>query len=692
MIYQPLRIIHFSVLLYRYQEKRYFCINNFNQGNKDITKFNMSYISFEKSQLVNLEFALKHELLRSNRAGGYSSTSIAGCNTRKYHGLLVVPQPWLDQDNHVLLSALDESIIQHDEAFNFGLRMYPHGHHEPRGHKYLRDFTAEPIPKITYRVGGVVLSKEMLFAENESRVLIRYTLLDAHSKTTLRLKPFLAFRNVHELTRSNYDANTKYNPLAHGASWQLYNGYSPLHFQLSKKTEYTHVPDWYYNVEYIREKERGFPNQEDLFAPGFFDVEIKKGESIIVSAGLEEKDPTQFKRQFTSEIKKRVPRDSYENCLKNAAEQFIVKTANKTALMAGFPWFGTWGRDTFIALPGITLTRKDEASFKAVLDTMISGMKGPLFPNLNWRNENEYAAADAPLWFFWTLQQYIEMAGKTKDSVWKLYRKPLIAILEGYREGTDYQIKMQDNGLIRLGEKNIALTWMDVYSNKRPVTPRNGLPIEINALWYNAVCFALELAKAAKDTTFITAWESLPQNIEASFTSVFWDKENLRAADVVLDDKKDYAVRPNMLFAVSLPYSPLEDEIKIKILKTVKSELLTSRGLRSLSPKNPHYKGLLVGNQKERDQAYHQGTAFPWLIDHFAEAWLKLNGAAGISFIEEIYQNFEATMFEDGLGSVSEVYDGDPPHEGRGAISQAWSVAALLRLNYLIKQYKQKTK
>ena len=685
MICQPLRQMIFSLTLCWYQEKGYFCINNYDQVNTDITKFNMSYISFEKSQLVNLEFALKHELLRSNRSGGYSSTSIAGCNTRKYHGLLVVPQPWLDQYNHVLLSALDETIIQHDEAFNFGLRMYPNGHHEPRGHKYLRDFIAEPIPKIVYRVGGVVLSKEMLFAKNESRILIRYTLLEAHSKTTLRLKPFLAFRNVHELTRANYDANTKYSPLSNGASWQMYQGYSPLHFQLSKKPEYTHVPDWYHNIEYIREKERGFPYQEDLFVPGFFDVEIKKGESIIVSAGLEEKEPMQFKRQFNAEIKNRIPRSSYENCLLNAAEQFIVKHANKCALMAGFPWFGTWGRDTFIALPGITLTRNDEASFLSVIETMIAGMQGPLFPNLNRRNKEEYASADASLWFFWTLQQYIDMAGKEKSSVWKRFKTPIITILEGYRAGTDFNIKMQDNGLIHAGEKNTALTWMDVISNNRPVTPRNGMAIEINALWYNAVNFALELAKAANDNAFIKEWESLPETIKTSFNAVFWDEENQRAADVVLGSEKDFAVRPNMLFAVSLAYSPFEDEIKLKILKTVKSELLTTRGLRSLSPKNPKYKGLLVGDQKERDQAYHQGTAFPWLIDHFAEAWLKLNGAGGLSLIEEIYQNFEATMFEGGLGSVSEVYDGDPPHESRGGISQAWSVAALLRLNYLLK-------
>ena len=646
----------------------------------------MSYIFFEKSQLVNLEFALQHELLRSNRAGGYSSTTIAGCNTRKYHGLLVVPQPWLDQDNHVLLSALDESIIQHNEAFNFGLRMYPNGNYEPKGHKYLREFTADPIPKLTYRVGGVVLTKEMLFAEADSRILIKYTLLEAHSKTTLRLKPFLAFRNVHELTRANHDANTRYEAIKNGARWQMYQGYSPLYFQLSKANEYTHVPDWYFNVEYIREKERGFDYQEDLFAPGFFEIPLKKGESVIVSAGLEEKEPERFKQQFSAEIKKRTPRNSYENCLNNAAEQFIVKSTSKTALMAGFPWFGTWGRDTFIALPGITLTRGDEKSFKAVIDTMIQSMQGPLFPNFNRRNPEAFAAVDAPLWFFWTLQQYHSITGKSKSAIWKAYGSTLSKILDHYRQGTVYNIHMLENGLIYAGENGQALTWMDVTSHGRAITPRDGLAIEVNALWYNAVEMALDFAKAAGDKNFINSYEALPEKIKHSFNEVFWDKENSRMADVVKDNQKDYSVRPNMLFAVSLPYSPLDDETKAFVLSTVRSELLTPRGIRSLSPKNPKYKGLLWGNQDERDHAYHQGTAFPWLIDHFAEAWLKLYGESSFSFIEELFHNFEEVMFEGGLGSVSEVYDGDPPHEGRGAISQAWSVAALLRLNYIIQQ------
>lgn len=646
----------------------------------------MSYISFEKNQLVNLEFALEQELLRSNRAGGYSSTTITGCNTRKYHGLLVVPQARLDQDNHVLLSALDETIIQHNEAFNFGLHMYPHGNYEPKGHKYLREFTAEPIPKITYRVGGVVLSKEMIFAKTESRILIRYTLLDAHSKTTLRLKPFLAFRNVHNLTRANYDANTKYQSIKNGASWQLYQNYSPLYFQISKVNDYTHVPDWYYNIEYIREKERGFPYQEDLLVPGFFELELKKGESIIVSAGLEEKEPGRFKQQFNTEIKKRIPRNNFENCLFNAAEQFIVKSTDKTALMAGFPWFGTWGRDTFIALPGITLTRNDEQSFKAVLNTMTNSMQGPFFPNFNRKNPETYAAVDAPLWFFWTLQQYHIIGGKSKKIIWKDYGKILTNILNTFREGTVNNIHMLENGLLYAGNNGQALTWMDVVSNGKAITARDGLAVEVNALWYNAIRMALDFAADAGDKKFVEQWESLPMLIQKSFVEVFWDAEKSRMADVVKDNKADYSVRPNMLLAVSLPYSPLNDETKSAILNTVRSELLTTRGLRSLSPKNPKYKGILWGNQEERDQAYHQGTVFPWLIDHFAEAWLNLQGKSALTFVKELYHNFEEVMYVRGLGTISEVYDGDPPHEGRGAISQAWNVAALLRLRFIIQQ------
>jgi predicted glycogen debranching enzyme len=651
----------------------------------------MSYISFVKGQLINLEFSLSRELVRSNRSGGYSSTTIAGCNTRKYHGLLVVPQPWFDHDNHVLLSSIDETIIQHDEQFNFGVRMYPNGVFDPKGHKYLREFYTEPIPLLIYRVGGVVLSKEMIFAENESRILIKYTLLDAHSKTILRLKPFLAFRNVHQLSKANINLNNKFEEAQNGKSWQLYSGYSRLYFQLSKDSEYTHIPDWYYNVEYIREKERGFPSQEDLFVPGFFEVELKKGESVIVSAGLEEKQPSTFNRQFTAESGKRTPRNNFENCLINSAEQFIVRDKKKAEIMAGFPWFGTWGRDTFIALPGLTLLRGAEADFRAVIDTALNNMQGPLFPNIGQNNKPDYSSADAPLWFFWSMQQYAALKANHTE-IWKTYKKKFQLILNGYKQGTNFNIGMQENGLIYAGGTGMALTWMDVISNGKPVTPRTGLAVEINALWYNAVCFALELAEKSGDKSFVNEWKDLPAIIKHSFVETFWSTKRGYLADYVNGSDVDWTVRPNMLFAVSLPYSPLNDDMQIQVLNMVRSELLTERGLRSLTPKDVDYHGVLTGNQEERDQAYHQGTVFPWLIGPFCTAWLKLHGKSGVSFVDEIYHGFEPAILEAGIGNISEVYDGDPPHDPRGGISQAWNVAALLTVKNMIDEMGENSK
>ncbi|MBW7847976.1 MAG: glycogen debranching enzyme family protein [Bacteroidales bacterium] len=645
----------------------------------------MSYLSLHKSTLVKLDFGLTHELVRSNRSGAYASTTISGCNTRKYHGLLVVPQPWLDHNNHILLSSLDETIIQHDESFNFGVRMYPNGVYNPKGHKYLREFTSDPIPRITYRVGGVVLDKEMLFAENEDRILIRYTLREAHSKTTLRLKPFLAFRNIHQLTRANIDANTKYEPIPNGAAWKMYAGYSNLYFQISKTNEYIHIPDWYYNVEYLREKENGLPYQEDLFSPGFFDIDIRTGESIVVAAGLEQAKVENLNKIFNNEIKKRIPRNNYENCLLNASEQFLVKTKNKTELMAGFPWFGTWGRDTFIALPGITLAKGDEVNFKSVLDTMIASMKGPFFPNIGRDNKPDYEAVDSPLWFFWCLQEYATFKNNSGE-IWKKYRKPMMTILEDYRQGTDYQIGMDENGLIHAGGTGMALTWMDVFDNGKPVTPRSGYAVEVNALWYNAVMFAIEAATQAGDRDFVARWAELPQLIRESFQKIFSEPGKTWLADTVFEGRHDWTVRPNMLFAVALPYSPLTEEQQNNVLNKIKSDLLTDRGLRTLTPLDPNYKGVYEGNPHERHMAYHQGTAFPWLLSHFCRGWVKLYGKGGLTLVEELYYGFEPTLNEAGIGTVSEIYDGDPPHEAKGAISQAWSVAALIQMKQLIDQ------
>lgn len=646
----------------------------------------MSYINFDKNQLVNLEYSLNRELLRSNRAGSYANSTIVNCNTRRYHGLLVTPQPGIDNENHVLLSSLDETVIQMDAEFNLGIHKYPGGIYNPKGHKYFRDFSTEPYPKMTYRVGGVILTKEMVFMTQEDRMIIRYTLVDAHSPTRLRLKPYLAFRNIHTLSRENIFADKKYEKVPGGIRVRMYQGYTDLFMQLSRQNEYTHVPDWYYSIEYQEEMERGYDYQEDLYVPGFFELEIKKGESIYFAAGTRELNPASMSRVFKAELEKRIPRNNFANCLINSAQQFIIRRDKRTEVVAGFPWFGRSGRSTFVSLPGLTLAEGDTATCKAVIDTMVSEMQGPLFPLFGRGSSATYHAADTSLWFFWTLQQYLECTGDRK-AVWKEYGKRMKTILEGYRQGTEFNIQMDSDGLISAGVHGMALTWMDAVANGKPVTPRIGKAVEINALWYNAVCFALELAQATGDKTFIKEWQDIADMVPASFTGTFWSPERRYLADYVDGAYRDWAVRPNMVLATSLPYSPVTEEIRKEVLSRVKQELLTPRGLRTLTPKSPVYKGSYYGNQAERELAYHQGSVSPWLLGHFVEGYLKIHGKSGLSLIKSLFEGFEPVMTEHGIGTISELYDGDPPHAGRGAISQASSVAELIRIGHLIKKY-----
>lgn len=646
----------------------------------------MSYISLDKGQLVNLEYSLPKELIRTSREGAYASSTIINCNTRKYHGLLVVPQPAMDSGNHVLLSALDETLIQHNAEFNLAVRRYQGDTFTPKGHKYLQDFTADPHPILTYAVGGIVFTKEMLFMQKEGRMLIKYTLVKANSPTTIKFTPFLAFRNIHALCKANYDADTSFEAINNGIKLRMYKGYSYLHLQFSKKMDYVHVPDWYYNVEYLREKARGYESNEDLYVPGYFEMPIAKGESIYFSAGTEPMSPQTIKRTFEMELSNRIPRDSFENCLVIASQQFIVKRDKKVELIAGYPWFGRWGRDTFIALPGIAMVTGQMKMAKAAINSMIPELRGALFPNKGMGEHFHYTSADASLWFFWTLQQYALFDGK-KTSLWKEYGKTMRTILKGFKEGTDYNIKMHDNGLIFAGETGTPLTWMDAVVEGKPVTPRTGFAVEINALWYNAVMFAIELAKDAGDNDFVNEWVPIAEAFPAAFVNNFWNEKRGHLVDYTLDDFKDISMRPNQVFATSLPYSPLSEEQRNSVLEKIKSELLTPRGLRTLSPKNVLYKGVYTGSRVQRDQAYHQGSVYPWLLGHFADGYLRLHGKGGLGLITSLYRGFEPVMSEHGIGTISEVYDGDPPHTPGGGISQAWNVAELLRINWLIRYY-----
>jgi predicted glycogen debranching enzyme len=646
----------------------------------------MDYIKFDKSELVNLEYSLTRELLRSNRAGSYASTTIIGCNTRKYHGLLVAPQPQLDGGMHVLLSLLDETVIQHDQEFNLAIHKYKGGKYSPKGHKYVTDFVFDPNPILTYRVGGVVLTKEMLFAGNSDSIIIKYTLVEAHSPTQLRFRPFLAYRNIHSLSKANNDVERKYDAIPNGIKVRMYQGYPHLHLQFSKGIEYVHAPDWYFDFEYMREMARGYESHEDLYTPGYFELPIEKGESIYFMASLEAEDPKTIGRMFNQELKKRVARDCFENCLKNAAQQFIVKRGKKFEIIAGFHWFGRVTRDTFIALPGLTLPQGDFKTFKSILDNSLLEMKGPLFPNSGTGLKLEYNSVDAPLWLFWTLQQYIKFSDD--KTVWKHYGEYLKLILNSFREGTSYNIHMLDNGLLYAGITGTAVTWMDAVVDGRPVTPRIGLAVEVNALWYNAIRFAVELAETAGELDFVNEWKPVADRIPSAFIDTFWYAEKNYLYDYVHGDFKDKSVRPNQIFAASLPYSVLNDDQCKGVLDRVQSELLTPRGLRTLAPKNPAYKSEYTGDPKARNLAYHQGSVFPWLFGHFAEAWLRLYEQDGAAFITKKYKGFEEVITEHGIGTISELYDGDPPYRPSGAISQAWSVSELLRVSHMLDMMK----
>ncbi len=638
----------------------------------------MGYIKFDKTQLINLEYSLNKELVRSNRSGSFSCATILGCNTRKYHGLLIAPQPHLDGEKHVLLSMVDETVIQREAAFHLGVNKYPDSFH-PKGHKYVRDFSADVIPVVTYRVGGVVLTKETMFVTEKEMVLIRYTLVEAQSPTRLRLQPFLAFRNIHRLSKRNIDLNTKYETVPNGIKVKMYKGYSDLFLQLSKKQgEYVHAPDWYNDLEYIREKERGYEHHEDLYVPGFFETPIKKDESIIFAASTSQVHPGSLTRLFNGEVIKRRKRDSFRSSLMNAAEQFFVHNKGSVSINQGYPWHDYSGRFTFISLPGLSLAAGQKDICRKVIDDMLSRLSGPLFPEFYKFQKPVFDSADTSLWFFRTLQLCYPKTAKSK--LWAEFGPAMRQILDGYVSGHVKGVKMDENGLLFIDPSTPDLSWMNSVSDQHHHTPRYGYLVEVNALWYNAISYAMDLAKSAKDKEFTDKWKEVSKKIRKSYKQVFWFEEGGYLADFVLSDKMDVSIRPNQIIAAAMSYSPLSDIECKQVLDVAVKRLLTPRGIRSLSPDDPRYKGRYMGDAHARDAALHQGSVWVWLLGLFADAWFKVYGADGVDFIQKYYNGFEATLTEAGIGTVSEIYDGDPPHHPAGAISYAASVAELLRI------------
>ena len=646
----------------------------------------MSYLRFEKALMTNLQDSLPKELLRTNRSGAYSCSTIVDCNIRKYHGLLVVPVPELDDENHVLLSSLDCTVVQHGAEFNLGLHKYQGNNYSPKGHKYIREFDCDKIPTTIYRVGGVILKKEFVFQAYEDRLLIRYTLVDAHSQTTLRFRPFLAFRSVRQFTHENSTASREYHQVDNGIKTCMYAGYPDLYMQFSKKNEFIFQPDWYRGVEYPKEQERGYASNEDLYVPGYFEMDIRKGESIVFSASTSEIKTSKLKKLFDEEVSLRPPRDNFFHCLVNAAHQFHNRAKNDDRyLLAGYPWFKCRARDTFIALPGLTLSIDEDDYFELVMKTAERGLREFMEGKPLSVKIYEIEKPDVPLWAVWAIQQYAKKCGK--DRCKKLYKKLLRDIIE-YIEGNNHpNLTLEENGLLHTEGRNEAVTWMNSTANGRPVIPRTGFIVEFNALWYNALRFVASLAADDGNTEDQEHLEAMAEKCKASFIDTFLNEFGY-LLDYVDGNMMDWSVRPNMIFAVALDYSPLNLQQKKSVLDVCTRELLTPKGLRSLSPKSGGYNPIYVGPQTQRDYAYHQGTAWPWLGGFYMEACLKLYKRTRLSFIERQMVGYEDEMAYHCLGSISELFDGNPPFHGRGAMSFAMNVAEVLRTLELLERYK----
>lgn len=638
----------------------------------------MSYLKFDKNLLINLDQSLAKEMLRTNQAGAYHCTTLAGCNTRKQHGLLVIPLEGMENKSFVLLSSLDETVIQHGAPFNLGIHRYQGGVYSPAGHKYIREFDCEDVPRMTYRVGGVILTKEKIFISQENRILIRYTLVEAHSATTLRFRPFLAFREANNLCVANDAINRNIEPVANGVASCLYDGFPTLYMQFNRKAEWVDDPNWYKDVEYVKDLERGVPYCEDLWVPGYFEIPIKKGESVIFSAGVSEVSPRKLSAMYETEKASRTPRTSFFNCLKNSAKQFYIRRGDGMYLISGFPWGVVLARNTFMALPGSTLAIDHRADYEAIMSTALKALLNFVDTGKISKSIAGIDLPDIPLWALWAIQQYAKTVGV--EPARKLYLESVAKLVDYVLAGNHPNLYVDaETGLLSTDGHDKAVSWMNSTLNGQPVVRRTGRLVEFNALWYNALMFATSLAEgneayaARRD-----AWLAEADKMKQPFIDTFLNESGY-LYDFVDGTYADPSVRPNMAIAIGLDYSPLDRRQRKSVLDVVTRELLTPKGLRTLSPKSYGYRPCYLGSPDERDFAMHNGPSRPWLIGFYADAYLRVFGMSGAGYIDRMLIGFEDEMSNGCIGSLSQLYDGNPPYTGRGAVSHATNVAEVLR-------------
>jgi predicted glycogen debranching enzyme len=639
----------------------------------------MSEIRFDRSVCGNPAESLQREWLQTNGLGGFSSSTIAGANTRRYHGLLMAAtEP--PAVRNLLLSKLEETLIVGGQRFELSVNLYTGAVH-PEGYRHLSEFRVDPFPIWTFEAGGVTVEKRVFMVQGENTVVVEY---EANSDCQLELRPLIAFRGYHSLTHANSSLNGNLNQSDGLFSIHPYGDLPELYVAHNART-LERRGHWYYHFEYPIERERGLDFQEDLFCPCVLEFDLAPGKPAITIASTVTHSASEAAGLKANEIRRHLAASSGLNplsaILSNAADQFIVRRGKLFTVIAGYPWFTDWGRDTMIALPGLTLAtgRFDVARdiLLAFAECLDQGMLPNVFPDAG--GTPEYNTVDATLWFFEAIRQYLERTNDVEFVRTRIYDR-LKDIIQWHLRGTRYGIHVDTDGLLIAGDSNTQLTWMDARVDGRAVTPRSGKPVEIQALWYNAVRFTARLARDFGEDEVCASHDNLAARAAASFNNTFWNEEAGCLYDAVDGDRRDPSMRPNQAIALSLGYCAIPEGRARSILAAVERHLLTPVGLRTLAPFEPGYRGKCTGSIPDRDGAYHQGTVWPWLLGPFLAADLRFNGDAARERVRERLEPLRQFVLTRGTGQIPEIFDGDAPHEPRGCFAQAWSVAEILRL------------
>ncbi len=646
-------------------------------------------ISFDAEICTNFGEASSREWLETNGIGGFASGTISGANTRRYHGLLTAAtNPPLGRV--VLLSKFEETLVIDGKSHEFSANQFPDEIH-PQGFKYLKSFRLDPFPIWTFEIEGIELEKRVFMVHTENTTVCQWKVNDtsqiADRSLKIELKPLLAFRDYHHLRRETSDFDPGFRTSGNIVSLNP-NSEMPFLFFSHNAENLEKTSYWYKDFEYAIEKERGFDFRENLFQPFSLTFDLAKPATVIASLKFDEAhEAAQLEAVEVARrerlIKKASATDDFQKQLVLAADQYIVARGGGHTIIAGYPWFSDWGRDTMISLSGLTLATNRAEIAKNILLEFSNHLSMGMLPNRfpDEGEEAEYNTVDATLWYFEAIRAYVKATGNYKFVRLKLYKK-LVEIIVQHLEGTRYNIHADSDGLLYAGESGTQLTWMDAKIGDYVVTPRIGKAVEIQALWYNALNIMADFAGTFGDWGDEKNYLRLAEKAKKSFNRIFWNEAEQCLFDVVSGEANDSSVRPNQIFAVSLPHSMLSIGRAQKIVQKVEKELLTPFGLRSLSPRDPRYCPTYVGSPLDRDSAYHQGTVWAWLIGAFVDAYRKVypNGHKTEQRIDEILSGFKDHFTKGGLGQISEIFDADAPHAPRGCPAQAWSVAEILRV------------